>query len=138
MKIQNINSQPGKIIKGNLVVARYNHKLIKIPIIIAEGRREGPTVLFCAGMHGDEINSIETISRFLHEFNINKLKGVLIILPIVNPWGFKQRIRYIPFDNLDLNRCFGKKGKSVSYQIAGTIMKEIVSKCDFRIYNPHS
>ena len=61
------------------------------------------------------------------------MQGTIIFLPILNPWGFKEKSRYVPFDNKDLNRCFNKKGKSVSYKIARTLMKEVISKCDFGI-----
>lgn len=133
MNIGSCFSQPGKIVKGKLKVATFKGKKLEIPLIVVQGYREGKTCFISAGIHGDEINAIETINRFLSNLNLRKVKGTIILLPLLNPWGFKQKSRYIPFDNLDLNRCFGKKGKSVSYQIAATLMKEVIEKCDYGI-----
>ena len=133
MQIGSCKAIPGKITKGKLVVAHYKQKKLELPIIIAKGRREGKTCFISAAIHGDEINSIETINQFLKWLNINKVKGTIIIIPLLNPWGFRARTRYIPFDNLDLNRCFGKKGNSVSYQIAENLMKEIIARCNYGI-----
>ena len=133
MQIGSCISHQGKITKGSLIVGRLNNKKLEIPIIIAGGKKEGQTCFISAGMHGDEINSIETINQFLNQLNINDVKGTIILLPLINPWGFKQRTRYIPFDNQDLNRCFNKQGRSISYEIAKTILKEVVSKCSYGI-----
>ena len=133
MKIGTCKAESGKINKGVLTVATYQRKELKIPILIAKGEEPGKTVFISAGMHGDEINGIEVIKNFIHETNPEKIKGILIFLPILNPWGFRRKSRYIPFDGKDLNRCFNKKGDSVSYKIARTLMKKVVSRCDFGI-----
>ena len=133
MKIVSCSAQPGKIVRGKLKVATFHGKNLEIPLIVVQGHREGKTCFISAGIHGDEINAIETINRFLKGLSINRVRGTIILLPLLNPWGFKQKTRYIPFDNLDLNRCFGKSGKTVSYQIAATLMKEVITKCDYGI-----
>ena len=133
MKIGTCEAIDGKIEKGNLIVATFKGKELKIPILIAKGEEPGKTIFISAGMHGDEINGIEIIRHFIEEINPERLHGVIIFLPMLNPWGFKEKSRFIPFDNKDLNRCFNKNGESVSYKIARTLMKEVISKCDFGI-----
>lgn len=132
MRIGTCKAESGKITRGNLTVAIHSGKELKIPVLIAKGE-EGKTIFVSAGMHGDEINGIEIINHFIKETNQDRLQGTIIFLPILNPWGFKEKSRYIPFDNKDLNRCFNRKGDSVSYKIARTLMKEVISKCDFGI-----
>jgi len=133
MKIGTCKAESGRITRGNLSVGVYRGKILKIPVVIMKGEESGKTIFVSAGIHGDEINGIEIINHFIKETNQNKLQGTIIFLPILNPWGFKEKSRYVPFDNKDLNRCFNKKGKSVSYKIARTLMKEVISKCDFGI-----
>jgi len=133
MKIGTCKVESGRITRGNLSVGVYRDKILKIPVVIMKGEESGKTIFVSAGIHGDEINGIEIINHFIKETNQNKLQGTIIFLPILNPWGFKEKSRYVPFDNKDLNRCFNKKGKSVSYKIARTLMKEVISKCDFGI-----
>jgi len=133
MKIGTCKAESGRITRGNLSVGVYRGKILKIPVVIMKGEESGKTIFVSAGIHGDEINGIEIINHFIKETNQDKLQGTIIFLPILNPWGFKEKSRYVPFDNKDLNRCFNKKGKSVSYKIARTLMKEVISKCDFGI-----
>ena len=133
MQIGSCKAIPGGMARGKLIVAKHNNQKLELPILIAQGKREGKTCFISAGIHGDEINAIETINQFINTLNIKKIRGTIIIIPLLNPWGFKARTRYIPFDNQDLNRCFNKKGKSASYEIASTIMQEIISKCDYGI-----
>ncbi|MBI2663004.1 succinylglutamate desuccinylase/aspartoacylase family protein [Candidatus Woesearchaeota archaeon] len=128
MKIGNCKSIKGKVTRGNLELA----KGYVIPIMIAQGNKEGKIIFICSGMHGNEINGIETINRLIKKLDVKKLRGTIIFAPLLNPYGFKERIRYIPFDNKDLNRSFNRKGKKTfSNIIADKFMEEIVSKCDF-------
>ncbi len=132
MRVGTCKAIAGKVTDGNLTVANYNGKNLKIPVLIAKGEA-GKTIFISAGIHGDEINGIEIVRKFIQEINPEKLKGTIIFLPILNPWGFKEKSRYVPFDNKDLNRCFNKNGNSVSYKIAKALMKKVVRKCDFGI-----
>src|SRR3989344_4257409 len=133
MKIGTCTSQPGRITKGKIVVAEFKGKSIEIPILIAQGKEQGKTIFISAGMHGDEINSIETVNKIINEVNTEKLSGAIIFIPVLNPWGFKLKKRYIPFDDKDLNRCFQGKGNSITDKIASTILNEIVKTCSFGI-----
>ena len=133
MKIGTCRARAGFLIKGKLKVANYKRKNLYIPLWIAKGKHEGRTVFISAGMHGNEINSIETLTEVVNSLDIKRLKGTIIFLPVLNPWGFEKRERYIPFDNKDLNRCFHLKGRTVSIQIAKTILNEVIAKCDFGI-----
>jgi len=132
MNIGTCKAISGKITRGNLTVATYRGKDLKIPIAIAKGE-PGKTIFISAGMHGDEINGIEILKHFMETINPDKLHGTIIFIPLINPWGFKKKSRYIPFDNKDLNRSFRQKGTSVTYTIAKALMKEIIIKCDFGI-----
>ena len=132
MKIGTCKAATGKITRGKLTVAVYQGKELRIPVLIAKGEEPGKTIFISAGIHGDEINGIEIVRKFIQDINTEKLHGTIIFLPILNPWGFREKSRYVPFDKKDLNRCF-KKGKSVSYKIAKTLMKQVISKCYFGI-----
>src|SRR3989344_6342888 len=133
MQIGTCQAKPGHLKKGKLTVGIYNGKKLEIPIYIAKGKIEGKTMFISAGMHGDEINGIEVLKNFIEQLDPRKMYGTIIFLPIVNPWGFKKISRYIPFDKKDLNRCFNKRGNTISYKIAKTLMSEIISKCDFGV-----
>lgn len=60
---------------------------------------------------------------------LEKLKGTLIAIPVVNIYGFNMLSRYLP-DRRDLNRSFpGSPTGSLAARLADISMKEIVKKC---------
>ncbi|TLP37712.1 succinylglutamate desuccinylase/aspartoacylase family protein [Arcobacter arenosus] len=100
---------------------------------VIRGRRSGPTVFVSAAIHGDEINGIEIIRR-LKKLNILKrLRGTLILVPVVNVYGLVTLSRYLP-DRRDLNRSFpGNESGSLAGRIARIFFKEIVLNSDLGI-----
>ncbi len=104
-----------------------------IPVQVIRGRRKGPTVFISAAIHGDELNGIEIIRRLKHLALIKKLKGTLILVPVVNVYGLNTLSRYLP-DRRDLNRSFpGSTKGSLAARIARIFFDEIVRKCDYGI-----
>ena len=132
MKIGTCQATPGKMAHGELPVASDPEAgPIAIPLAIARGREEGPTLFLSAGVHGDELNGIVILQRFMQNLDVTTLRGTLIILPLVNCAGFEAGQRQVPFDTKDLNRCFpGDASGSASEQIAHTIFTEVIARCD--------
>ena len=84
-----------------------------------------------AGVHGDEINGIAVVKRFTESLDLSRLRGCLIILPIVNVTGYEARVREVPEDGKDLNRCMpGKAHGSLAERIAHAIFSEILPSAD--------
>ncbi|WP_249976027.1 succinylglutamate desuccinylase/aspartoacylase family protein [Vreelandella olivaria] len=119
--------QPGQRLQIDVPVARlYTHTPLHIPVEVVHGRKEGPVMLVCGGIHGDEINGVEIVRRLLRSKAINSLRGTLIAVPVVNVFGFLQQTRYLP-DRRDLNRCFpGSDKGSLGGRIAALFREEIV------------
>jgi len=100
-----------------------------IPIHVIHGKQEGPRLFISGAIHGDELNGVEIIRRILKTPRMNKLKGTLIAVPIVNVFGFLAHSRYLP-DRRDLNRSFpGNEKGSLTSQLAYLFMKEVVLRC---------
>ncbi len=133
-----INQQsvkPGENKQINLNIYRLpSRTVIEIPVFVYRTTKEGPSVLFLAGMHGDEINGIEVLRRLVTGKALNKLKkGNLIVIPILNIVSFLDSSRELP-DGRDLNRCFPGTGNgSLGSQIAYDLMKEIIPIIDFGV-----
>ncbi|MCP1326797.1 succinylglutamate desuccinylase/aspartoacylase family protein, partial [Halomonas sp. 707D4] len=119
--------QPGQRQQIDVPVARlYTHTPLHISIEVVHGRKPGPVMLVCGGIHGDEINGVEIVRRLLRSRSINSLRGTLIAVPVVNVFGFLQHTRYLP-DRRDLNRCFpGSDNGSLGGRIAALLREEIV------------
>jgi hypothetical protein len=133
-EIGNTKVLPGTRTTIALPMAKlYTHNEISLPVHVIHGRSSGPTMFICAAVHGDEINGVEIIRRLLKVRQLDKLKGTLLAVPIVNPLGFIQRTRYLP-DRRDLNRSFPGTAKgSQAGRLAHLFMTEIAERCDFGI-----
>lgn len=83
----------------------YNDTPMDLHAEVFHGVKEGPVLLVCAAIHGDELNGVEICRRMISQTDPKQLSGTLIIVPVVNVFGFIQQSRYLP-DRRDLNRCF--------------------------------
>lgn len=111
----------------------YTHTELHIPVEIIHGRQDGPVLLVCAAIHGDELNGVEIIRRLLKTTALKRIKGTLVVVPIVNVFGFIHKSRYLP-DRRDLNRCFPGNAKgSLASRIADRFVTEILNKCTHMI-----
>lgn len=107
----------------------YDATDLEIPVHVIRGEKDGPSLFICAGIHGDEINGTEITRRLLEHEALNEVRGTLIVIPVVNIFGYNYKSRYMP-DRRDLNRSFpGSDEGSLASRIAHTFLKEIVSKC---------
>ncbi|MBA4801873.1 MULTISPECIES: succinylglutamate desuccinylase/aspartoacylase family protein [Euryhalocaulis] len=97
------------------------------------GRKPGPTLFVCSAIHGDEINGVEIIARLSRIRALSRLRGRLILVPVVNVFGFMSHSRYLP-DRRDLNRSFpGSAGGSLAAQIANAMMQHVIEASDYGI-----
>ncbi len=121
--------QPGQRLQVDVPVARlYTHTPLHITVEVVHGRKEGPVMLVCGGIHGDEINRVEIVRRLLRSKAIKSLRGTLIAVPVVNVFGFLQQTRYLP-DRRDLNRCFpGSETGSLGGRMAALFREQIVDQ----------
>lgn len=103
---------------------------IPTPVLVVHGAEKGDVMCITAGVHGDELNGIETVRRIMHSTKPEKLKGTLVGVPIVNMQGFQRQTRYLP-DRRDLNRFFpGHPRGSSASRIAHTFFEQVIRHCD--------
>lgn len=104
--------------------------LIDIPVHVFNAKAAGPALLVQAGLHGDEINGVETLRRMLAQNQFNITKGAVIVVPILNVFGFIHFSRDVP-DGKDVNRSFpGSKNGSLASRIAYHYTQEILPQID--------
>lgn len=110
-----------------------DHTPVTMSVHVVHGRREGPTIFVSAAVHGDEIIGVEICRRLLRAPQLEALRGTLLIVPIVNSFGFLNHSRYLP-DRRDLNRSFpGQDNGSLASRLASIFMREVIERCDFGI-----
>ncbi|WP_299786128.1 succinylglutamate desuccinylase/aspartoacylase family protein [uncultured Marivita sp.] len=110
-----------------------DHTPVTMSAHVIHGKTDGATVFVSAGVHGDEVIGIEIVRRLLKASALKRLKGTLIVVPIVNSFGFINKSRYLP-DRRDLNRSFpGSEGGSLAARLAHMFLTEIVAHADIGI-----
>lgn len=112
---------------------RYTGDPITLPIRVVRARRSGPVVLVTAAVHGDELNGMGIVHEIMFGDPLDLLAGTLVLVPVVNIFGFETQGRYMP-DRRDLNRFFpGTETGSLAGRVAHLFFQEIVTKCDCAI-----
>lgn len=110
-----------------------DHTPVNMSVHVVHGRRPGPTMFVTAAVHGDEIIGVEIARRLMRAESLDNLKGTLLIVPIVNTFGFLSHSRYLP-DRRDLNRSFpGSVKGSLAARLARLVMTEIIARSNFGV-----
>jgi len=134
LQLGGVEVQAGESVCIDLPVANlYTHASLNMPVQVLNGKRAGPTLFVSAAIHGDELNGVEIIRRLLKQKILQRLRGCLIAVPIVNVHGFLDQSRYLP-DRRDLNRSFpGTPRGSVAARLAHKFSTEIIQQSNYGI-----
>ncbi len=115
------------------ISAMSNRQTMSLPVKVYHGAKPGPVLFVSAAIHGDEIIGVEIIRRLSKRPSLKQLAGTLLLVPIVNGYGFLNRSRYLP-DRRDLNRSFpGSETGSLAARLAHLFLDEIVERSDYGI-----
>ncbi len=107
----------------------YTQTPLDLTVEVIHGRWQGATLLVSAGIHGDELNGIEVIRRLRTLAALDRLRGTLVLVPVVNLFGFLNKSRYLP-DRRDLNRSFpGSETGSLASRMANVFFGSVVKRC---------
>lgn len=126
--------QPGEYKQIILDIARLPSRTeIDTIVEVFRSKKDGPVLLLMAGLHGDELNGVETIRRLINDKLINPLRGTVIAIPILNVFGFINFSRDVP-DGKDVNRSFpGHEHGSLASRVAFHFMRDIFPHIDYGV-----
>lgn len=106
---------------------------VSIHLRVIRAKRPGPTIFVTAAIHGDELNGVGVIHDLLFNDSLQLARGSLILVPVVNVFGFEANERYLP-DRRDLNRSFpGNPKGSLAARVAHAFFENVVRRCDYGI-----
>ena len=77
-----------------------------LPVIIAQGKEDGPVFWLTANIHGNEVCGIPVVHRVVTPELVRDLKGTIVALPTLNPAGLRTNRRHPYYDDRDPNRTF--------------------------------
>jgi predicted deacylase len=123
--------RPGETKEVNFDVANlHTASPVNVPVIISRSKKAGPTVVFTAGIHGDEVNGVEIVRQLIAKGINQPKKGTIICMPVINIFGFINLKREFP-DGRDLNRVFpGSTNGSLASRVAYKLTETIVPHAD--------
>jgi predicted deacylase len=132
-------AKPGTVTRGELRVGSMaDSSPIVLPVFIASGHKDGPTVWVEGCIHGEEYGGAASIINFMRNVDVNTLQGNVIGIPVANPPSFNFRSRVSSIDGQNLNRIFpGSPGGSYSFQLA-SIIGELLGKYANYLLDLHS
>jgi len=133
--IGNVEAKPGKLERGELRVGSLaDGSPIQLPVFIATGTKDGPTVWLEGCIHGEEYGGAASIIQFMRGLDLSTLCGTVIGVPVANPASFNFRSRVSSIDGQNLNRIFpGSPAGSHSFQLAAVIGEHLEKHADFLI-----
>ncbi len=135
LKVENLVTKPGTIAYGFLEAGEMQDGTVaKLPVVIINGREDGPILYVQAASDGNELNGIAVVHHILNTVSPDELRGGIIAVPIVNMFAFYSRQAYSLSDGKKMNRCFpGKKNGTSSERVAHKLFREAVVQSQYCI-----
>jgi len=112
-----------------------------LPVIIAQGKEDGPVFWITAGIHGIEHAGIQVIHKLITPELVKELRGTIVAIPALNPAGLRTLNRQAYYHGGDPNRLFpdgrtpkpdpDKNPPSALEQAYGRLFEEIKNTASF-------
>jgi predicted deacylase len=77
-----------------------------LPVILAQGREEGPCLWLTAGIHGPEQAGPAVLYRLITQDLVDRLRGTIVAIPALNPAGLRTSQRKPYHVDKDPNRLW--------------------------------
>ena len=128
------SATPGQKATGYIEVPAGVDEATNLPVIILNGVHPGPKLALFAGAHGTEYASTVALTQLADRVNPADLSGTVIILPLLNPASYIQKVVHVnPVDHKGIGGYPGKADGTQSERIAFAIYNQVVIKCDHLI-----
>ncbi len=102
-----------------------------LPITVAKNG-DGPGAILTGANHGDEYEGPIALHHLANSIDINKVRGRVIIIPMMNYPAFLAAARVSPIDQLNMNRIFPGQAKgTITQLIADYFTSTLLPQCDF-------
>lgn len=77
-----------------------------LPVIIAQGKRDGPCLWLTAGIHGPEHAGPAVLYRLLTQELVDRMRGTIVAIPALSPVGLRTMTREPYHAQSDPNRLW--------------------------------
>lgn len=119
-KIGTASAGPGEMDTGRLPVGEgRDGSTVSLPVAVINGINNGKTLYIQAASDGDEVNGVGVVQQLVPRLDPNEISGQIIIVGIVNIYGFRTGEHRNPIDDTKINRAYpGREDGSATERIA--------------------
>ncbi len=121
------SASPGEMDIGRLPVGESRDgSEVGLPVAVINGQRDGKTLYIQAVSDGDELNGLGVINRLVPQLDPAEIAGDILIVGIVNYYGFQVAEHRNPIDDTKLNRTYpGNASGTASERISAATFKAV-------------
>ncbi|MDE2820838.1 MAG: succinylglutamate desuccinylase/aspartoacylase family protein [Chloroflexota bacterium] len=132
MKLGNIEAGRGEKTYGFFKTGQTHGRFpVHIPLHLVVGAEDGPMLVVQAGTSGLEIEPSLILPHVVKELDPARIKGTLVVVPLMNTSGFEFAQINSAWDDKHLNRLGrGDAGGSVSEQLIHQYYQAVIAKAD--------
>ena len=135
VQIRDLSAGSGETVRGWLDIGETARGPLRIPLVIINGREDGPRLCLTAGVHATEYAPIDAVMRLIHAIEPAHLRGAVIAVPVTNMPMFESRTGFVsPLDGLNLNKIApGRRDGSISEILADVLLREVIGAAEYHI-----
>lgn len=107
--IGSVSVAPGTLERGEMAVADLpTGGTERLPVAVANGAADGPTLWLTGGVHGDEATGVAVVQDAVAALEgcLADLAGAVVAVPVVSPAGLRRNARETYYGDEDPNRHF--------------------------------
>ncbi|MBI4278259.1 MAG: succinylglutamate desuccinylase/aspartoacylase family protein [Armatimonadetes bacterium] len=127
--IGDVTVPAGERARGTLTaVTVAGSQVVKIPVIALNGKRDGPTLLVMAAVHGREVCSVGAVLDAIGHMDPLHMSGRVIAIPVANPLAVQAGTYISPHDDVNLSPAISLSSDpqgSVTNRIAAAIQRAV-------------
>lgn len=133
MTVGEITAASGQRARGFLAAEVGRGVTIRMPVVVINGKADGPVFAVTAGVHGAEYPGIEAAIRLSRTLDPADVRGAVIVVPVVSLPAFQRRAIYVnPLDGINFNRvCPGNPAGTITEIMADLLFKNVVAQADY-------
>lgn len=107
IQVGTAQAQSGQMVYGWFDIAELpTGHIERIPVIILQGLKPGPTFWLTANIHGDEVTGLVALHQLIKPELASLLSGTIVAIPSLNPAGLRVVRREPYIEGGDPNRTF--------------------------------
>ncbi|MFW6000448.1 MAG: deacylase, partial [Halorubrum sp.] len=109
IELGSASAAPGTLDRGELPVAGLpTGGAERLPVAVANGSTDGPTLWLTGGVHGDEATGVAVVHDAIAALGdcLADLAGAVVAVPVVSPAGLRRNARETYYADEDPNRHF--------------------------------